>query len=301
VSTSPAIDKYGHFWVGTKSGKLYRIRLRNNGASDSLLVYNFNSAITSSPVIDASNNIYITTADKKIHSLKFDKFNVQTYHLNWEYTSNAIIHSTPAISRSHRIYFGNDAGELIALDTLNGNLKFYFLDSGSTKISCPILYKCGSIYAGDEAGKVFAFYDSTSYDTSSYNDNTLGGVKSVPVWGQFQNNVERNGVSDTVIIDTTTSIRQISSTIPDKFELKQNYPNPFNPTTLINIQIQQSCEVRLVVYDILGKEVAVLVNQKLKPGNYNVSWNAEKFSSGVYFYRLVAGNYIDTKKMIILK
>jgi outer membrane protein assembly factor BamB len=299
VTTSPAIDNKGNFWIGTKSGKLYRVRLRNNGA-DSVLIYNFGSEITTSPVIDASHNIYVATLDKKLHSLRFnDNYNNQTSHLNWEYTSGYTIKSTPAISRSHRIYFGNDGGELIGLDTLNGNVKFYYLDSAHSKISCPVLYKCGSIYAGNEAGKVFAFFDSTSFDTTQFVDGIKTGVKSVPVWGVFQNNVERNGVGLCDTLDT--GVRLISSNVPNRFELRQNYPNPFNPNTTINIQISSTCEVRLVVYDVLGKEIDVLVNQILKPGNYDVNWNAAKYSSGAYYYRIVAGDFVETKKMIILK
>jgi photosystem II stability/assembly factor-like uncharacterized protein len=300
VSTSPAIDGKGFFWIGTKSGKLYRIRLNSNNTADSVLAYNFNSEITTSPVIDANNNIYVATLDKKLHSLKFNKnFNNHNFTLNWEYTSGSIIRSTPAISRSHRIYFGNDGGELIGVDTLNGGVKFYYQDSAHSKISCPILYKCGSIYAGNEAGKVFAFYDSTSYDTTQLINGMLGGVKSVPVWGVFQNNVQRNGVGEFDTLDT--GVRLLSSNLPDKFELKQNYPNPFNPNTTINIQISRACEVRLAVYDVLGKEIDVLVNQTLKPGNYDVNWNAAKYSSGAYFYRIVAGDFVETKKMVILK
>ncbi|MBZ0179667.1 MAG: T9SS type A sorting domain-containing protein, partial [Melioribacteraceae bacterium] len=85
--------------------------------------------------------------------------------------------------------------------------------------------------------------------------------------------------------------------IPNKYELKQNYPNPFNPTTKIkfsianvgdeNIRLPQT--VKLIIYDILGREVARLVNKHLTPGNYEVEFNAEGLSSGVYYYRLEAG------------
>jgi len=97
--------------------------------------------------------------------------------------------------------------------------------------------------------------------------------------------------------------------IPAKFELKQNYPNPFNPTTTIeytipevggeNLHPQQS--VKLIVYDILGREVATLVNQQQKMGRYKVVFNASKLSSGVYLYRMTAGNYTETKKMILIR
>jgi hypothetical protein len=88
---------------------------------------------------------------------------------------------------------------------------------------------------------------------------------------------------------------------PNSYRLAQNYPNPFNPTTTINYQLQFSGRVTLKVYNILGKEVAALVNEEKPAGNYSVNFDAGKLSSGIYFYRLQSGNFIETKKMILLK
>ncbi len=97
--------------------------------------------------------------------------------------------------------------------------------------------------------------------------------------------------------------------LADKFELKQNYPNPFNPTTTIsyvipNVETQNFASLQIVtlkVYDILGREVATLVNKKQTPGKYSVQFNGRSLASGVYFYTLQAGNFIQTRKMILLK
>ncbi len=99
------------------------------------------------------------------------------------------------------------------------------------------------------------------------------------------------------------------SNIPLKFNLSQNYPNPFNPTTVIeySLPLRQSGEtghalsVQLKIYDILGREVAELVNKEMKPGNYKVTFDASKLSSGLYFYKLSAGSFVDVKKMMLLK
>ncbi|MBK9332098.1 MAG: T9SS type A sorting domain-containing protein [Ignavibacteria bacterium] len=110
-----------------------------------------------------------------------------------------------------------------------------------------------------------------------------------------------------VILKTTnggvlTDFTNISSEIPDKFSLSQNYPNPFNPNTIINYQLSMFNFVSLKVYDVLGNEVAVLVNEKQNAGAYSVEFDGSGFSSGVYLYRLeVNGNHIDTKRMILLK
>ncbi|MDQ3021165.1 MAG: T9SS type A sorting domain-containing protein [Bacteroidota bacterium] len=93
-----------------------------------------------------------------------------------------------------------------------------------------------------------------------------------------------------------------SNSIPDKIELSQNYPNPFNPTTTIKYQITNHNFVELKVYNILGNEVAALVNEKQKAGIYSVEFDAGNYSSGVYLYKLIVGNsYIETKSMLLLK
>jgi len=90
--------------------------------------------------------------------------------------------------------------------------------------------------------------------------------------------------------------------MPVSFTLSQNYPNPFNPTTKIKYSIpQQNLTVKLRIFDILGREVANLVNEQKSAGNYEVSFDASKLSSGIYFYQLRAGNYSETKKMILMK
>jgi PKD repeat protein len=89
--------------------------------------------------------------------------------------------------------------------------------------------------------------------------------------------------------------------VPTEFVLYQNYSNPFNPSTKISWQLPVSSQITLIVYDVLGNEIEALVNEEKPAGNYEVTWDAENVPSGVYFYRLQAGNFIDTKKMILLK
>lgn len=101
---------------------------------------------------------------------------------------------------------------------------------------------------------------------------------------------------------STTSVDSESLLIlPNKVELLQNYPNPFNPATTIKYDIVKAQDVKLVVYDILGREVATLVNAQQQPGSYEVSWDASNFASGIYFYTLTSGNFTATKKLILLK
>lgn len=94
---------------------------------------------------------------------------------------------------------------------------------------------------------------------------------------------------------------QYITIIPVEFSLSQNYPNPFNPTTTIKFGIPKETKVILKVYDVLGKEISTIVNQKLEPGYYKYEWDASRFASGVYFYRIEAGSFVNIKKMMILK
>jgi tetratricopeptide (TPR) repeat protein len=88
---------------------------------------------------------------------------------------------------------------------------------------------------------------------------------------------------------------------PTEFSLSQNFPNPFNPVTMIRYQILKPGMVTLKVYDILGREVATLVNGNKIEGTYDISFDASKLTSGIYIYQLIANNYISSKKMILLK
>lgn len=102
-------------------------------------------------------------------------------------------------------------------------------------------------------------------------------------------------------------IKDENSDVPSEFSLSQNYPNPFNPETVINYQLAVNSKVSLKVYDVLGNEVAVLVNEEKPAGKYQVNFNAQQttnnqqLTSGVYFYRLQAGNFVQTKKFILMK
>ncbi len=101
--------------------------------------------------------------------------------------------------------------------------------------------------------------------------------------------------------DPTTEVTQSVNNKPSSFELEQNYPNPFNPATSIKYTIAKKASVKIVVYDLLGREVSTLVNENKEPGNYKINFDGSKLSSGVYLYVLSAGQTVSSKKMILLK
>ncbi len=89
--------------------------------------------------------------------------------------------------------------------------------------------------------------------------------------------------------------------MPSKIALEQNFPNPFNPSTTINYQLPEKGYVTLKIYDILGNLIKTLVDQEMDAGYHSVRWNAGGLASGVYFYRLSAGTFVSTKKLLLLK
>ncbi|MCI0473577.1 MAG: T9SS type A sorting domain-containing protein, partial [Ignavibacteria bacterium] len=107
------------------------------------------------------------------------------------------------------------------------------------------------------------------------------------------------------------SVQNVSVITPQNFNLYQNYPNPFNPNTIISFDIPNSSPlsplqrgtmfVTLKIFDITGKEVETLVNEQLSPGSYEVDWNASRYPSGTYFYRLETKDFRETKKMVLIK
>jgi hypothetical protein len=135
-----------------------------------------------------------------------------------------------------------------------------------------------------------------------YNDPGNLGIALYPSRGTIRNDMGAyGGPLRRVLTNTIIGITQIGNHVPAKFSLMQNYPNPFNPSTNIVFNLPQRTFVILKVYDISGRETAVLLNDWKPAGVYNANFDASKLSSGVYFYKLMAGTYTDTKKMVLIK
>jgi hypothetical protein len=151
-----------------------------------------------------------------------------------------------------------------------------------------------------EDGVNFNLENSTS--SSSFTDTTvyLGGRYYYYVTTVF--NLWESNPSDTVdaFVEAITSLTDLDR-IPASYELNQNYPNPFNPSTVISYQLPEFSKVDLRIYNVLGEQVAALVFANQPAGHHQVEWNAAGFASGIYFYHIIAGDYQDVKKMILLR
>ena len=108
------------------------------------------------------------------------------------------------------------------------------------------------------------------------------------------------GMTGTIIVQDPVGVSD-DELIAEEFELNQNYPNPFNPSTRISYAIPSASFVNLKVYDIIGNEIAVLVNEEKQAGNYQIDFDATELTGGVYFYQLLTGPFVETKKMILMK
>jgi N-acetylneuraminic acid mutarotase len=112
--------------------------------------------------------------------------------------------------------------------------------------------------------------------------------------------LQTTSVNEAFIPGNSVSIQQIGSNV-NSYKLHQNYPNPFNPVTSIKFDINLRSFVKLTIYDMRGSEIETLIEQDLNTGSYKIEWNAIRHSSGVYYYRLVTGDYVETLKMILVK
>lgn len=167
-----------------------------------------------------------------------------------------------AISPSGQIYAGIVGGYLSNLGVYRST------DNGNnwTQISDGIFYP---------------FIDALGFDAAGYAyAGSLGG-------GLYRSTFL------TPVVNNQNTVRE--------YKLYQNYPNPFNPKTVISYQLVVNSFSTLKIYDILGHEVATLINEQLKPGNYEVEWDGTNYPSGIYFYKLITGDYTDTKKMVLVK
>ncbi|HMR40187.1 MAG TPA: T9SS type A sorting domain-containing protein [Ignavibacteria bacterium] len=226
--------------------------------------------------------------------------------------SNSCISSTPGVYS-----FGGAAG------TLKNNIIWGNYGGNASQISGSVLTVryCDVQGGWNGAGNmnVDPEFDSTNYylkntspaidkgDSSLiFNDPENSGNPGQALWpalGTVRNDMGAYGGGlSHVISNTVVSVNNFSSlSDPEGFKLYQNYPNPFNPETVISYELQASNHVKLLVYDILGNEVATLVNEKLSPGTYFVKWNASGFTSGIYYYTLKSGEKIESKKMLLIK
>ncbi len=184
-----------------------------------------------------------------------------------------------------RIYLVNpNTGAFISNDT-----SVYMIDQAAWNFALTGAYnnRPGGTVPGNASG-----YTST-YDVKF---DTNENLYSVSFYGWTVEKWQYNGT-----LPTITSVEEVGGTVPETYVLKQNYPNPFNPATTIEFSVLKAGHISLKVYDVLGKEVATLVDEEREPGNFKVMFDASTLTSGTYLYTLRSGGFAETKKMLIVR
>lgn len=144
----------------------------------------------------------------------------------------------------------------------------------------------------------FYYRGFTGVGNGAYTSPDSSGTDDTISWSISNATVE---IARWTLDPPPIGITQISTEIPEKFELYQNFPNPFNPSTLIRYDLAKNSDVNIVVYDLLGRQVASLVNQKQNAGRYQVSFDGASLASGIYFYKIVTQEYVQVKRMLLIK
>ncbi|MBM4157423.1 MAG: T9SS type A sorting domain-containing protein [Ignavibacteria bacterium] len=219
----------------------------------------------------------------------------------WTKTSLSYNYINTVAARGNYVYAGSGFGVHVSTD--NGtNWMGPFIND---KVVLGLAVDSNNVFAGTDFYGVYKSNDA-GQNWMQRNENLL----NIRVWSLFisggyiyagcytsagASTVWKRELSDII------SVNNLSKLVPEKYSLEQNYPNPFNPVTAINFNIPKEEFVTLKIYDILGREVQILVNEKLSAGYYNVKWDASGFVSGTYFCKMTTNNFSDVKRMILAK
>jgi hypothetical protein len=185
----------------------------------------------------------------------------------------------------------------------NSGSNWTSVSSGLTDLGVPALAVDGtSLFAGTFSGGAFVSSDKGGNWTPVNSGLTSPWVNALAViGGKLFAGTQDAGVFMRPLSEMIMSVAMPPGGLPARYSLEQNYPNPFNPSTTIKYGLPESQNVKLEIFNTLGQSVAVLVDSKQETGYHEVAFDASRFSSGVYLYRIQAGKYVAVKKMLVLK
>jgi hypothetical protein len=182
-------------------------------------------------------------------------------------------------------------------------------DASQTMVAEIVSAECPGIISTsryNQLNNLRKWFDSTYHPTTSFkNANVRIRITGVGFFDFLHNQtgIPPNGreIHPILSFSLVTNVNTNSNEAPSEYKLNQNFPNPFNPSTNISFELPKSGLVKLIIFDTLGKEIAILVNEQLNAGTYSVDWNALQNPSGVYFYRIETDNFTTTKRMLLIK
>ena len=279
-----------YFFASGSDGKIFRSP--RTAASWIEITDTLNSDYSSEILVSSSGDVYFLFESGLVKSTNNGDawINVGITLGGYKFSIAEHTNGDIFVGTSDGVYRSTDAGNSWTKDVSG-------LNDGALSLA---IHSDGSIFAGG--------YNSTS------RSNDLGQS-----WAPFTSGIFNCRITDLAfgsgdvlfasaenmgVYRTTsavTSVDEKEGGVVNNFSLEQNYPNPFNPITSIQYAIDSRQLIQLKVYDVLGNEIATLVNEEKPAGNYEINFNASKLSSGVYFYKLQAGSFVETKKMVLLK
>ena len=286
-------DVNGNLWIGCQLGLV-----KFDGAT--ITLYNPpNSYGVSAVCIDSSGNIWAETGSGGSGQLnKWDgnEWKVYSYsHSKAEYMT---------VDKSNNIWIATFSGGLVRFD--GTNWKTYNKsnsDLPSDNLETVIVDSVGNLWIGTWNGLVkfdgnhWTVYQTSNSDLEHNWVESLAFDKLNNLWIGTHNGISVYKEGGVILSAEEENNKQI----PTNFTLSQNYPNPFNPNTTIEYSIPKRSHVTIKVYDLLGREIATLINEEKPAGNYSVNFDGSDLSSGIYFYRLTASEFNQTKKLILIK
>ena len=235
------------------------------------------------------------------------------------WTSNSVFLSSDTGNTWTQISLGGTPTEVVLCLAVKGNYVFAGVDNGGVFRSSNSGFNWAQTSLNSGGVTSFAIKDNyifasdflfgevylSSNNGSSWILKNQGLGSQIDVWSLTTTNQYVFAGTDSGVwrrsFTEIIGIQKISELVPSSFSLSQNYPNPFNPYTKIKFDITKLSDVKLIVYNILGREVATIVNERLKAGTYEVDFEGRELPSGVYFYRLITDEFVDVKKMVLVK
>ncbi|MEJ2195365.1 MAG: T9SS type A sorting domain-containing protein [Ignavibacteriaceae bacterium] len=303
------------------------------GFKDSIVIDNMKNAIPLTPATGSIIPPYAYIIPEGSFNISFDNFRDSTVELSiftdttgYTYNRSGVTeHQTDLLNYDGIFSYSNPDNEkkIISIGSTvvennttekaynilncdvseNDSLSFSFVDNYNYKITnvgVEKTYNLSIEYASAISNPYFLSPEIILSDNSSH--------RIVPDWTDLQIvsiyiDLGNDGtIDDTLYLSNTVDVEdQGSLYIPEEYRLEQNYPNPFNPTTTIRYSIRTAGVVTLKVYNLIGEEIATLVNEEKSAGNYDINFDATLLPSGIYFYKLQAGSFTETKKMILIK
>jgi len=295
-----------HFAVGDNGTILKSSNLGQNwSAISSTTTRNLNAVSSHANSIE-----FVVAAGDKGTILRSTNFGLNWINVSLTDTSVNIYSINPAsvgISQITSFYICGSQGRIYK--STNFGSTWILKNSGTTNTLRSIYFSSedSGAVTGDNGTVRMTTNGGETWFADPYFNNVPGNITSISQMPRSTKTFTALSNNNTLLVASEDSvtviigIQTISTEIPKSFSLSQNYPNPFNPTTHFGFRIADFGLVRLSVYDALGKEVTILVNQQLQPGTYEFSWDASGYSSGVYFYKLITDEFSETRKMVLIK